>query len=183
MTDLKNPEPREIQAALEILTRYAVTAPAVPVDKIAKQEGARIQYGPLDKDLSGMFFVKDGVAVIGVNSLHHPNRQRFTIGHELGHMALHRELIGSGVHVDKELAILYRDVTAATGTNKIEIEANNFAAYLLVPDFLLDEVIGDNFALAANEQEIETLAKKFKVSLLTMQLRLRRWIKQKAPRG
>ena len=31
-------------------------------------------------------FIRDGVRIIGVNALHHPNRQRFSIAHELCHL-------------------------------------------------------------------------------------------------
>lgn len=166
-----------IQVAFSLIEKYEVKAPAVHVERIAKQEGAQVRYGPLDKELSGMFFVRDGIPIIGVNSLHHPNRQRFTIGHELGHMLMHREMLEGGVHVDKELAILRRDALAQTGTDKIEIQANQFAAHLLVPDVLLDAVIGDDLKVADSEQDLEALAKRFKVSTMTMQLRLQNWLR------
>lgn len=165
------------QAAESLLEKYRISAPAVPVDKIAKQEGARIQYGPLDRELSGMFFFKDDAPVIGVNSLHHPNRQRFTIAHELAHMLLHSEQLAQGVHVDKEHAILWRDALAASGTDSIEIEANRFASYLLVPSFILDKIIGDDFK--ATDDEVESLAKRFKVSTTMMQLRLQKWLSER----
>ncbi len=179
MTNDKQSEQDPIQVANALLKKHNVTSAPVPVDRIAKQEGARIQFGPLDRELSGMFFIKDDAAVIGVNSLHHPNRQRFTIGHELGHMLLHRDQISTDVHVDKELAVLRRDAVSATGTEKIEIEANQFASYLLVPDFLLEPFLKDNPSIADNEQELEALAKKFKVSTLMMQLRIHRWLGRK----
>lgn len=166
-----------VQTAELLIEKYKVAQPAVPVERIAKREGARVQFGPLDKELSGMFFIKDGVPIIGVNSLHHPNRQRFTIGHELGHMMLHRELLEGGVHVDKELAILRRDALAHSGTDQIEMQANQFAAHLLVPDVLLDAVIGDDLKMADSEQELEELAKRFKVSAMAMQFRLQNWLR------
>ena len=99
----------------------------VPVEKIAKSLGARVRFSPLDDELSGFVFVKNGVPIIGVNSLHHPNRQRYTIAHELGHLELHRQLITSEVHVDKKFPVLMRDANSATGWDKREIEANQFA--------------------------------------------------------
>jgi Zn-dependent peptidase ImmA (M78 family) len=39
----------------------------------------------LEGDLSGFLYRDKGQAVIGVNTRHHPVRQNFTIGHELGH--------------------------------------------------------------------------------------------------
>ena len=57
----------------------------VRIERIAKVHGIRIRYEPLDDELSGMIFFKDNQAVIGVNAHHNPNRQRYTIAHELGH--------------------------------------------------------------------------------------------------
>jgi len=71
------------------------------VEKIAKELGAQVRFAPFDDELSGMVHIKDGVPIIGVNSLHHPNRQRFTIAHELGHLEFDREMITSSIHVDK----------------------------------------------------------------------------------
>ena len=72
----------------------------VPVEKIAKSLGARVRFSPFFYDeLSGFVFIKDGVPIIGVNSLHHLNRQRFTIAHEIAHLQLHPDYITSEVHV------------------------------------------------------------------------------------
>jgi Zn-dependent peptidase ImmA (M78 family) len=161
--------------ALGLIAKHGIAVPPVPIERIARLEGARIQFGPLDNELSGMAFVKDGVGIIGVNALHHPNRQRFTMAHELGHLILHRQKIEGGVHVDKELTILRRDGLAATGTDKIEIEANQFAGQLLVPDSLLDVVV-QNRRLLADDGEIDALARRFKVSAVMMQFRLQRWL-------
>jgi Zn-dependent peptidase ImmA (M78 family) len=56
----------------------------VPVDRIAKGLGAQLRFSPLDEELSGMIYISDGTPIIGINSLHHPNRQRFSIGYEIG---------------------------------------------------------------------------------------------------
>src|SRR5216684_8249525 len=124
--DKKNPQ----QEAKKILERLKITQPPVPVDKVARHLGAQIRFSPFSGDISGMIYIKDNVPIIGVNSLQHPNRQRFTIAHECGHLVLHRDLITTEVHVDKEFAsvVLNRDSRSALGTNDIEIQANGFAA-------------------------------------------------------
>lgn len=179
---MTEPRPTPTALAREVLSKHNVTAAPVPIERIAKAEGARIQFGPLDRELSGMFFIRENVPIIGVNSLHHPNRQRFTIAHELGHLLMHKDQLGTGVHVDKELAILWRDAQASAGTDAIEVQANQFAAQILVPDFLLLEIVGSNVGIADNEQELEALAKRFKVSAMTIQLRLSRWFGEKTQR-
>src|SRR5450830_1828771 len=117
-------------------------------------------------------FIKNGTPIIGVNSLHHPNRQRFTIAHELGHLVMHREILENEVHVDKQFRILMRDGVAATGTDTIEIDANRFAAELLLPSFLLDELLIKEFDID-DEGPLEALAKKFKVSKQMLEYRIR----------
>ena len=61
----------------------------MPVEKIAKAQGARIFYQSLDNDMSGFLYRDKAQAVIGVNTHHAPVRQNFTTAHELGHLLLH----------------------------------------------------------------------------------------------
>lgn len=160
------------EQARQVLTEYGVVTAPVPVEKIIKKRDIRIQFSPLDTELSGMALVKDGVAVIGVNALHHPNRQRFTMAHELGHHVIHRQHIEDTVHVDKWFAILRRDSLAAQGTDKMEIEANAFASELLMPKHLLEPLIDAGNIDLDDVDRLQTIAKKFKVSLSAFQYRL-----------
>jgi Zn-dependent peptidase ImmA (M78 family) len=160
------------EKARQVLAEYGVVAAPVPVEKIIKKRNIRIQFSPLDQELSGMALVKDGVAVIGVNALHHPNRQRFTMAHELGHHVMHRQHIEGTVHVDKGFAILLRDTLAAQGTDRMEIEANAFASELLMPKSLLEPAINAGEIDMDDVDRLQTIAKKFKVSLSALQYRL-----------
>src|SRR5262249_22745239 len=85
--------------AQELLDELGITTIPVPLEEIAKHLGAQLRFSPLDEELSGMAFIKDDVPIIGVNALHHPNRQRFTIAHEIAHLRLHKEYISNAVHV------------------------------------------------------------------------------------
>src|SRR5271167_1630665 len=40
-----------------LLTRFAIRAAPVPVDRIAKGLGAQLRFSPLDKELSGMIYI------------------------------------------------------------------------------------------------------------------------------
>lgn len=159
--------------AQELLARLAIKSPPIPVEKIAKALGAQVRFAPFDDELSGMVYVKDGVPIIGVNSLHHPNRQRFTIAHELGHLELHREMITSNVHVDKDFPALMRDTNSATGTEQIEIQANQFAAELLMPRSMIDQALAGKQFDIDDDRPIEELAKKFRVSKQALEYRIR----------
>ena len=156
-----------IDAARTMLKREGVSSWPVPVEQIARRQGITVQSIPLDDELSGMSFVRGGVSVIVVNSAHHPNRQRFTMAHELAHHVLHKGYLADHVHVDK--GILRRDQRSSEGADIKEIEANAFAAELLMPKACVRQFqnvdINDDFELAQ-------LAKKFKVSASAMAIRL-----------
>jgi Zn-dependent peptidase ImmA (M78 family) len=164
---------KAVEEAKGLLTRFDITEAPVPVEQIAKRLGVDIRYTALDDELSGMVFIKDGKPIIGVNSSHHPNRQRFTIAHELGHFVLHRTYITNAVHVDKQFRVLLRDSRSSTGTDKIEIEANRFAAALLMPEDILLKAIEQYSSDIDDDTPLDELAKKFKVSRQTMEYRVR----------
>lgn len=159
-------------AALEVLESFGVNGPPVPIERMIKARGIVLQHAPLDESLSGMAFIRDGVGIIGVNALHHPNRQRFSAAHELAHHILHEEEIRRAVHVDKEFRVFRRDDVASMGTDPFEIEANTFAAELLMPLKFLKEAVEDIGLDVDDDREVEALAKKFRVSPSAMRFRL-----------
>ena len=159
------------QQAQDLLSSLGINQIPVPVERIAKATGATIRYFPLDDELSGMIFIKEGQPIIGVNALHHPNRQRFTIAHEIGHLRLHRDAIKSQVHVDKKFMV-YRDTRSAQGTEHMEIDANQFAAALLMPaPFLRNEIEREEYDID-DEGPNEALAKKLRVSRQALEYRI-----------
>lgn len=157
------------EQARRILHDLQIDKAPIPVERIAKSIQVTIRYAPLEEELSGMAFIKDGVKAIGVNALHHPNRQRFTLAHELGHHVLHVPELLKGVHVDK--VIMKRDMLAASGTDNMEVEANAFASELLMPDFLIAAISDQNVDLN-DEAKLLSLARRFKVSVAALQFRL-----------
>jgi Zn-dependent peptidase ImmA (M78 family) len=161
--------------ARKLLATLGIQGNPVPVEKIAKSLGARVCFSPLDDELSGFIFIKDGVPIIGVNSLHHPNRQRFTIAHEIAHLQLHRDYITSEVHVDKQFAepVLRRDSSSATGTERLEVEANQFAAALLMPADILKGLLKASPIDIEDESSLEEWSSAFNVSKAALQYRIR----------
>ena len=155
-----------------LLLENQVTAPPVPVERIAKILGAQLRYSPLDEELSGMIYVKEGTPIIGVNVIHHPNRQRFTIAHECGHLILHKQQLTKEVHVDKAFPMLMRDSASTAGMDRMEIEANLFAAELLMPKSLLMETLGNKSFDIDDESAVSALAKSFTVSPAAMRFRI-----------
>lgn len=158
------------EEARELIKKFLIKSAPVPVERIARSLGVKVEYAPFDDELSGMAFIKEGVPVIGVNSLHHPNRQRFTLAHELAHVWLHRKDLEKAVHVDK--GSLRRDRVSAQGTDSKEREANAFAAELLMPEAFLSAAFGEKKVDLEDDTVLEAVAKKFRVSLMALQHRL-----------
>ena len=158
------------KAAQMLLSQHGVQAAPVPIERIAKVEGVRVEYAPLDSELSGFAHIRDDVPIVGINTLHAPTRQRFTLAHELAHVQLHRRELERAVHVDR--GSLRRDALAAAGVDPIEIEANTFAAELLMPTRLLESALKGRSVDLEDDKAVAALAKRFKVSDAAMRYRL-----------
>jgi Zn-dependent peptidase ImmA (M78 family) len=155
-----------------LVEKLGLKAPPVPVEKLAKALGVRIEYNPFDDELSGMAFLRDGKPIIGVNSKHHPNRQRFTIAHELAHVVLHRPHLETAVLIDKSRNFIPRDPTSAEGIDPLEIQANAFASELLLPARLVRQVLSESAGDLHDDEYLIRLAQRFRVSLTAFQIRL-----------
>lgn len=103
---------------------------------------------------SGAAYKKDGIKFIIINSSQSKGRQNFTLAHELGHIILH----------DKDIF----DITAEY--EKLEKEADFFAANFLIPEHLLKMKIGD--VTKISKMDILFVSQKFRVSYETALYRL-----------
>lgn len=112
--------------AWQVLIHENVTALPVDVVGLCHKMGIRVQYyTPKDKN-DGYCTIFLGRPRIFVSSECSPERQRFTIAHELGHILLGH--VGRAVLVNRE----------PSGTdNPIERDANVFASRLLAPACIL----------------------------------------------
>lgn len=158
--------------ARDLLEIFGVTSAPVPVERIIKKRNIALQYAPFEEELSGMAYINDGVAIIGINALHHPNRQRFSAAHELGHHLLHAELLRDAVHVDRGIRVMLRDELSSQGVDENEVMANTFAAELLMPRALLAKAMDEGEIDIEDDTQIEAIARKFRVSTAAMRFRL-----------
>jgi Zn-dependent peptidase ImmA (M78 family) len=161
----------------EILATNNIQTAPVNINKIAKNLDIQIIKQSTDDKIAG-FLIKgfaDKNALIGVNEKHHPNRQRFTIAHEIGHYFLHHY---EGVHFDSHntgLQVYLRDDLSSEGTSAEEREANLFAAELLMPrSILISDVVkfSEYYLLEDRDTSIQKLAHKYKVSAAALTYRL-----------
>jgi Zn-dependent peptidase ImmA (M78 family) len=161
---------RQAEALVESLR---ITKPPVDVKRVASHLGLRIVEDDLGADISGALVSNPQGSVVLVQASHHDNRKRFTIAHEIGHHALrHQFEEGGHVHVDKGNYISLRGRRASEGVDPKEIEANWFAASLLMPSSLIAESVAKLEVSALHDQHVEELAREFEVSEQAMTIRL-----------
>jgi len=140
-------------------------------------EVASVQAIALDDDISGALLpVSETKWLILVNKNHPPTRQRFSVAHELGHLYLHQYRVA---HADRTLKL--RDAQSSQGSVLEEIEANHFAAELLMPrELLLAALEGhvieyepeNSIGVSSFNKLVKDLAKRFKVSEQALTIRL-----------
>lgn len=165
---MRRPDAKRIdEQSSELLRAFGLFSAPVDVEQVAARLGAKVVYADLDDDVSGFLLRERKLITIAVNKSHHVNRQRFTIAHECGHLHLHADQ-GDRIWVDKQTTLFYRDADSSSGEQRAEIQANQFAAGLLMPENLLL----DNLANETKEADVYQLALKFQVSEQAMLLRL-----------
>ena len=122
---------READKMLREVWAPIAGGPVTPVDpaRIAGRLGVEVVQARLPREVSAAIKKElGGDPVILLNREDHPNRQRFSCAHELGHFVLRRDAPDQYDYID------YRDPMASTGTQDEEIFANGFAANLLMPE-------------------------------------------------
>ena len=151
--------------ASALLKRHSLMETPVDIFSLVDDEGITLVIDEMEDDHSGFLLVENGRATIAINESHHPNRQRFTAAHELGHLTLHAK-DEDRFFVDKAFN---RGPSASQGTHREEIEANRFAAALLMPEKLVRKDVGDN---EITDLDIYKLSLRYGVSEQAMTLRL-----------
>ena len=145
-----------------IIEKYQVSAP-VDITAMATELGLAVYESyDLPHGISGKIARNGGASSgysISVNANEAYCRRRFTVAHECAHYLLHRAKIGDELSDDA----LYRSKL----DTKEEFEANNQAADLLMPRWLLNEYIRNGLAGIAD------LASTFEVSEPAMKVRVR----------
>jgi Zn-dependent peptidase ImmA (M78 family) len=153
---------RAQREALSLLSDFGINEPPVNPVRIARDLGINVVFADFaehSREVSGFYDFDENA--IFVNSDEFPQRQTFTIAHELGHKRLHEEWVRSS-----DYRVLLRDSgpTGPTDDEK-EREANVFAAHLLVPRFLLDRY--------RNVATVQELAQLFLVSAPVIKNRMK----------
>ena len=163
--------------AERIIEGFGFSLESLPIDvkTIAKALNLSVVEAELDDDVSGLLVAKqnsDDQVHIFVNKTDSLVRKRFTISHEIGHHVLGHKFEDSGVHVDRGNHVIPRKTNSGIIEQR-EVEANEFAACLLMPSklvlTLVKEISGPFF-----DHHVTELATTFKVSEQAMTIRLSR---------
>ena len=149
----------------DILRRHTAEYP-VKVRELATELGLKVVRTPLPPKISGLIKPSNDAPAgfeIRVNKYESPERQRFTVAHEVAHFLLHRDEIGAGV-VD---SIMYR----SNLTSRKETEANKLAADIVMPAKAVAREL-ERLGGRRTDDVVEELASMFRVSVPAMKVRL-----------
>ena len=149
--------------ARDIIDLFNITKPPVKLQQICDILDIDFRLSDFwDDNLSGKVYIEGENPVIEVNNQHSFERKRFTLAHELGHLFRH---IATGLKSEVNDPKFRR----AGDFDYTEIQANKFAAGLLMPkSFIEDEI--EKFE---DDVDINSLARKFEVSYDAMYWRLK----------
>ena len=149
--------------AAAVLERYWNLLLPVDVAHIARHGlGVDLRFEALPNDISGEVCLGGNGPVMRINKTDPKVRQRFTIAHETGHLALG--------HLSEQ-GKCFRDSSKQYSLQNFdskERDANYFAAALLMPRFALKAAV-----VNIDDVNIDRLAILFGVSRTAMELRLK----------
>lgn len=146
---------REVLEELDVRQREQL----FDLELLCRQRGALVTYQPL-RNLEGML-LSDRRLIVVKDSIQEDGRRRFTVAHELGHWEMHRGL--------SQLTMCTAENIYAYRGSPAEIEANTFAAALLMPDFMLTEQLK---FMSPTLDTIRKLADRFQTSITATAARL-----------
>lgn len=155
-----------------LVRKLELKEPSIDPIRIAKALGLSVLSEDLGADVAGLLIRKGDQALIAVQRADPPTRRNFTIAHEIGHHVLgHQFQEGEHVHVDRGHYISQRGPRSSAGVDPMEVEANQFAAALLMPSWMVRDaanLIGPPIV----DSDVSELAKQFRVSEQAMTIRL-----------
>ncbi len=127
----------------DIIKEYNISTPIKNIDEVVEKLGGRVEYVPRDElDSDGKLLKSfcDVAFIIKVRENQVTSRINFTIAHELGHLFLHM-----GYQINESL---WNDSTIIEynrrGNSEKELQANEFAASLLMPKAEYIKIVNEN---------------------------------------
>jgi len=142
------------------------------IHALIKKEGLQLKEADLE-EISGVLYKNNQSDwVILVNREDSQKRKLFTIAHELGHYFLHKN--DQEEFIDGQFMNSCFGRSEGTKYQQQELEANEFAGNLVMPQFQIEEEVGSpEKAEELSENIIIKMASKFRVSPHAMLTRLK----------
>jgi Zn-dependent peptidase ImmA (M78 family) len=143
---------------LTFARQKGLTIVPLDVEGVAEALDIDIKKQSLESELSGILrkIPESDKWELLINAKHHPNRQRYTIAHEIGHYLLHRHL-----QLEFQDRIFFR----GADSSKEELQANSFASEVLIPESDFRQMVSEG------KNKVDELAQKFGVSTLALRIR------------
>lgn len=170
MTSPPRPASRAKEKAREILAELRIDGPELLrcLKEICVERGAFVK----EEDLTGAearLVVSGNRGIITVSpDANYPARTRFSIAHELGHFELHRNSEALWSCDPNEMNSTRGPAPSSKNREAIELEANEFAAELLMPEAFIKPELGN---LPPSLGRIKELASRYQTSLSAMSSR------------
>lgn len=150
------------ELAESVIDGFAIRDPKdIDVEAIAIDSGMLVRFRKLDGCAATLLGVKDR-AIATISPSGSRGRDRFSIGHELGHWSMHR---GQSFYCRAENFGNYTQADKAK-----EKQADEFASHLLMPTSLLKPRIGGLRVLSL--RDLESIAAEFSTSAAATALRI-----------
>lgn len=149
------------EKAHNILSMYKIIEPPVDVIKISNLLGFKVVLFDFPETMSAVIRIEGTKKVIAVNKNKPEVRQRFSIAHELGHY-----LSGHDNFSHERETFVDRDKKYLDPHHREEEEADEFAAELLMPEFMLKKDVLEN------KLDAVSIANKYDVSEQAIWLQL-----------
>ena len=126
----------ELKPAERLLVDLGISEPhEIDIEAIAFAQGLKVLYRPLDR-CDALIMGDGNRGIITVNCMCAPERQRFSIAHELGHWHFDRNKVSMCAAGDIERG------DRQSGPADAERIADRFGSELLLPSFMLRGMIG-----------------------------------------
>ena len=162
---MAGPQPNTIIAEAEarrVWSLYGFTSPdELVLEDLALAMGVIVVEGALDGAVARLVRRGDKGLIRVRQDVPEPGRKRFGLAHELGHWILHKGQ-------SQVLACTEDDLYASYKGSNLEVEANAFAAGLLMPEELFAARIADS---RPSVGKIKALAEEFGTSLTATAVR------------
>lgn len=150
------------QRADDLINELGITAPnEIDIEAIAFDRGVNVSYEVLHGCEATLVGYGDK-AIATINPSPSRGRERFSIGHEIGHWQMHR---GKSFKCRSDDIVLNY-----SSNNDYEKEADEFAAHLLMPTKIFQSAIRTSGQPGLND--LKKIADDFEVSLQAISIRL-----------